>query len=197
MKSIASVIAFCSLFLSVGRAQVNRAPSLQPTPLEAFASLPATRVAWSKEIGRLDSREAHAVVTALILEDTARPPDRMRGIRIDLSDLTSKDEVYLGEETLGAYKNALDEITQSTSVSRNKERDNAARGGTDYLGARLFWYGDNRPRVHALNAANYIAPDSEGLTLSAFKDRGFRFPDQDALQFSAIILRAIDQLKNH
>ena len=106
-----------------------------------------------KEVVRLDSSDAHAVVTALILGDTAQPPDRMRGIRIDLSGQASKDEVYLGEETLSAYKNALEEISQFTLVYRNPERDKAARGGTNYLGARLFWYGDNAPRVHALNAA--------------------------------------------
>src|ERR1700730_17104776 len=128
MKSIASVIALCSLFLSVGYAQINRPPSLQPTPLEAFARQPATHVAWSKEVGRLDSREAHAVVTVLILEDTAQPPDRMRGIRIDLSGLDSRDEVYLGEETLGAYKKALDKISQTTPGFRKTARDNLAPG---------------------------------------------------------------------
>ena len=107
MKSIASAIAVCSFFLYIGHAQIDPPPSLQPTPLEAFARQPTTDVAWSKEVGRLDSRESHAVVTVLILEDTAQPPDRMRGIRIELFGADSKDEVYLGEETLGAYKNAL------------------------------------------------------------------------------------------
>src|SRR5437660_12452110 len=83
MKSIASAFAFCFLFLSVGVAQVSPVPSLQPTPLEAFAHQPATHVTWSKQVGSVDSREAHAVVTGLVIEDTAQPPDRMRGIRID------------------------------------------------------------------------------------------------------------------
>jgi hypothetical protein len=196
MKSIASVIAFCSLFLSAGQTPGNRAPSLQPTPLEAFASQPVTHIAWSKEVGRLDSREAQAVVTALILEDTAQPPDRMRGIRIDLSRQDSKDEVYLGEETLGAYKNALDEISQDTPSFRNRARDDVAPGGTGCLGAGLFWYGDNVPRVHSLNAAYCIDPDSEGLALSAFKNRGFEFPDLDASQLSTTIARAMELLKN-
>ena len=100
MKSIASAIAFCCLFMSVGSAQVKPARSLQPTPLEAFAHQPATHVTWSKQVGTLDSREAHAIVTVLVLEDTAQPPDRMRGIRLDLSSPDSNDEVYLGEETV-------------------------------------------------------------------------------------------------
>ena len=58
MKSIASAFAFCFLFLSVGVAQLSPVPSLQPTPLEAFAHQPATHVAWSKQVGSLDSSEA-------------------------------------------------------------------------------------------------------------------------------------------
>src|SRR5438445_10319647 len=111
MKSIASAFAFCFLFLSVGVAQVSPVPSLQPTPLEAFAHQPATHVTWSKQVGSVDSREAHAVVTVLVIEDTAQPPDRMRGIRIDFSSPESSDAVYLGEDTLGAYKISLDEIS--------------------------------------------------------------------------------------
>ena len=196
MKYIASLIAFCCLFLSAGRAQTNPAPSLQPTPLEAFAHQPTTHVTWSKQVGGLDSSEAHVTVTALVLEDTAQHPDRMRGIRIDLSGLDSKDEVYLGEETLGVYKNALDEI-RPTQEFRNSARDNLAPGGTSYLGACVFRYVDKPPRVHTLSAAYYFAPDSEGLYLSAFKGAGFRFPDQDPLRLSAAINAAIDQLRNH
>ncbi len=196
MKSIASAFAFCFLFLSVGVAQLSPVPSLQPTPLEAFAHQPATHVAWSKQVGSLDSSEAHAVVTALVLEDTAQPPDRMRGIRIDLSSSASSDVVYLGEETLGVYKNALDEIGRNVPGSRTGARDNLAPGGISYLGACVF-RSEKPPRIHSLSAAYYFAPDSEGLSVSTFKIAGFRFPDQDPLRLSAAIAEAIDQLKNH
>src|SRR5437016_9321813 len=138
MKSIASAFAFCFLFLSVGVAQLSPVPSLQPTPLEAFAHQPATHVAWSKQVGSLDSSEAHAVITALVLEDTAQPPDRMRGIRINLSSPDSTDEVYLGEETLAVYKTALDEISRAMASSRNGTQGNLAPGGTSCLGACVF-----------------------------------------------------------
>ena len=195
MKSIVSPIAFCCLFLSVGPAQVNPALSLQPTPLEAFAHQPATHVTWSKQVGSVDSREAHAVVTVLVIEDTAQPPDRTRGILIDFSSPESSDAVYLGEETLGAYKSALDEISRTTPGFRNSARDNLAPGGTSYLGACVF-RSDKPPRVHTLSASYYFAPDSEGLYLNTFKDAGFRFPDRDPLRLSAAITAAIDQLKD-
>jgi hypothetical protein len=82
MKPIASAVALCFLFVIVGQAQTKPAPSLQPTPLEAFARQPATHIAWSKEIGRFDSSEAHAVVTALILEDTAHFAPHSEGVSL-------------------------------------------------------------------------------------------------------------------
>jgi hypothetical protein len=57
MKSIASAIAFCCLFLNVGPAQVKPTAPLEPTPLEAFAHQPTTYVAWSKRVGSLDSTQ--------------------------------------------------------------------------------------------------------------------------------------------
>lgn len=193
------IIPISTLLLILGQAQVCPTSSLQPTPLEAFAHLPATHVAWSNEVGRIDGKEDRAVIMAVVLEDTAQPPDRMRGIRIDLSGRDAKDEVYLGEETLSAFRDALDEISREAARKRSAHtgRDGVTPGGTAFLGARLFWYGDNVPQVHTLNAAYYFAPDSSGLVLSAFKRAGFRFPDEDPAHLSAAIVRALDQLKKH
>jgi hypothetical protein len=199
MKSAAGVIACAVFLLNFTHGQVNPSPSLQPTPFEAFASLPATHIAWSKEVGRIDSREAHVVITALTLEDTAQPPDRMSGIRVDLSTRNIRDQVYLGEETLSVYKNALAQISTESARKRSQgtARDHLTPDGTSYLGAEVFWYAYNLPRVHTLDAAYYFAPDSSGLYLSAFKHEGFRFPDQDPAQLSAAIATAIDQLGSH
>lgn len=197
MKLFFSLVFCISLFVGIAPSQ-NQAPSLQPTPLEAFAALPATRVAWSKEVARIDSSEAHAVVTALVLEDTAQPPDRMLGIQIDLFSADSKDKVYLGEETLGIYRNALDEIAREATRERNEgtARDNLTPEGTSYVGAEVFWYADRIPRVHHLSAAHYFSPDSSGLYVHAFKGIGFRFPNRDARQLSLAIERAMEELKN-
>jgi len=192
MGTISGALTLCGLLLGMWPTKVGPQPTLQPTPLEAFAQLPATRIAWSKQVGGLDSGDTHAVVTALILEDTAQPPDRMRGVRIDLRSQKSEDHVYLGEETLAAYKDALDEINRFWRMT--KRQDNSK--GTHYFGARLFWYGDKTPRVHALNAADYIAPDSSGLSISAFKQAQFRFPDQEAAQLATVISKAMAELKS-
>jgi hypothetical protein len=148
-------------------------------------------------VGRLDSRESHAIVTVLVLENSAQPHDRVGGIRIDLSNPDSKDAVYLGEEMLVVYKNSLDEVGRNVPGHRKTARDDLAPGGTSYLGSGIFWYADARPHVHALSASYYFAPDSEGLYLRACNDAGFRFPDLEPSQLSATIARAIVQLSNH
>jgi hypothetical protein len=198
MNPAHGIVTCVVLLLSIGQGDGIPGVALQPTPLEAFAQLPATRVAWSSEVGRIDSSEAHAVVTALILEDTAQPPDRMRGMRIHLSSGDSQDDVYLGEETLGVYKNALDQISMDAARERSQgtSRANLTAGGTAYLGAEVFWYADKPARVHALNAAYYFGPESSGLSVDAFKHVGFRFPDQDPSRLSAAIAAAMDQLKS-
>jgi hypothetical protein len=100
MKSIANLIGLCFVLLAVGRTQIPRAPSPLPTALEAFARQPATHVVWSGEVGRLDSREAHAIVTFLVLENSAQPHDRVGGIRIDLSSPARKTQFILGRKRL-------------------------------------------------------------------------------------------------
>src|SRR5213080_4984931 len=71
-----------------GKQQQGAPPSeLPPSPLEAFASRPTARVIWSKKIGSLESSEARATVTALIVEDTTSRPDVMRGLQIDLAHI--------------------------------------------------------------------------------------------------------------
>jgi len=194
----ANVLFCCIVLLSLGRAQAPSNSALRPTPLEAFSGEPNTRVSWSSEVGRIDSKEAHAVITVVIMEDTAQPPDRMRGVRVDLSKGDRTDVVYLGEETLPAYRDALDEISREAARQRsaNNVRENLTADGTAYVGACIFRYADGSPRVHALSAAYYFAPDSSGMVVNSFRNVEFRFPDRDPSQLSAAIALAIDQLKN-
>jgi hypothetical protein len=197
MKFVLGVITCLVILLGIGQSQVNPPSSLQPTPLEWFARQPATHVAWSDEVGRLDSADAHAVVTAIVLEDTAQPPDRLRGIRIVLANKSTKDELYLDEETLGVYKKALNEISHGAPQARNMYAKTVTLEGVSYFGAEVFWYGDRVARVRALDAAYYFTSDSSGLVLHAGKDSEFRFPSLDPLQLASAIERAAEQLKSH
>ena len=190
MKPTGILIALLGFLLGLGRAQVNPTPRFQPTPLEAFAKQPTSHIAWSGEAGRIDSREAHAVITALVVEDTAQPPDRLRGIRIDLSDQDGKDQVYLGEETLGVFKDATDQISRDAAHGCL-----CASNGACFVGSCLFRHADGIPSVHTLSAAYYSGQGSSGLVLDTLGVGRFWFPDQDASRLSAAIARAMSQLK--
>jgi len=60
---------------------------LRPSPLEAFVTRSSAKVVWSNTVGRLESQEARATITALIAEDTTSTPNVMRGLRIDLAHI--------------------------------------------------------------------------------------------------------------
>ena len=130
------------------------------------------------------------MITALEVEDTAQPPDRLRGIRIDLSDQDGKDQVYLGEETLGTLRDAMDQISRDAPNGCFRSSN-----GSCFVGSCLFRYADGIPSVHTLSAAHYFQQGSSGLVLDTLGVGRFWFPDQDAAQLAAAFARAIDQLK--
>jgi hypothetical protein len=187
----AAIATLCGLFFNIGLAQVNPTPSLQPTPLEAFAGQPTALVTWSKEIGRIESAEARVVVTAFIVEDALQRPHRMSGIRIGLTNQNATDRVYLDEPKLEELKKALDEIERGIEDFRKERGDAPLR----YLGACELR--QPRPTVHTLSAAYYIAPNSSGLSLSAFKGQEFRFSNHRTSELAEAIGRAIAELKQH
>jgi hypothetical protein len=185
----ATIISLCSLFFCTGLAQVNPTPSLQSSQLEAFAEQPTAQIRWSKEVGRIESVGARVVITALVVKDEVQSDRRMRGIRIELSNQSAADRVYLAEPELEVVKKALERIESDIESFRNERGDAPLR----YLGACEL----RQPRatVHTLNAAYYIAPDSSGLSLSAFKGQEFRFPNHRPSELAEAIGRAMNELK--
>ena len=191
MRSAATLATLCGLLLNLGLVQVKPKPSLQPTRLETFAGQPAAQVTWSKELGQIESNEARVTVTALIIEDAGQPDHRMCGVRIDLANQGVRDQVYLEEAKLDAVRKALDEIENGLENFRKEPASSPYR----YFGAAEFWH--PHLKVHTLNAAYYIAPDSSGLSLSAYKDQQFRFPDRRPSEMAKLIGKAVDNLKQH
>jgi hypothetical protein len=78
-------------------AAAQSASALQLTPLEEFSRRPTARMVWSQAIARIDSDESHAVVTAVVFDDSADPKGRMSGVRVDLVNATGSDQVYIAE----------------------------------------------------------------------------------------------------
>jgi hypothetical protein len=191
MRLAITVTVICGFLLNVGLAQVKPTPSLQPTSLEAFAEQSTAQVTWSKEVGQIESVEARVMVTALTIEDAVHIPQRMCGIRIDLANQNAKDQVYLEEAKLEAVRKALEEIESGIESFRKEPADSPYR----YLGAAEFWH--PHLKVHTLNAAYYIAPDSSGLSLSAYKGQQFRFPNHRLAELAKVMGMAMDELKRH
>ena len=189
MRSLAALALIFGLLAGAAVAQTSPRPALQPTRMEAFATQPTARVTWSKEIGQINSTEARAVITALIIEDAAAPPNRMRGVRIDLANADASDQVYIEEAKLEDIKKALAQIVMGMDRARRERNGPSCR----YLGAAEFWHpGQN---IHTLNAAFYIVPGSSGLSMSAYKCQEFRFPDHSPSEMAALLYRAIQELK--
>ena len=111
MYSPPRVIAFCGFILTIGYGQNTNPTASQLEAMERFASKPTAQVAWSKEIDRIDTDQAHAVITALGLDDRTQTPQQMRGVRIDLTGANLNDRVYTSEDLLERLIRALDEIS--------------------------------------------------------------------------------------
>ena len=148
---------------------------------------PVPRVAWSKEVRRIDADQAHAVITALVLEDAAGTPREMRGIRINLSSEDANDQVYAGEDLLDRLIKALDEI------SNGLPRFLARRPARGCFGPGIFWLQSG----HALSASQCVFPDWSGLAVSNGRRQSFRFTGLDPAPFAAAIAGAREELKLH
>src|SRR5260370_12745893 len=108
MYSACRVIAFCGFILTIGYGQNINPTASQLEAMERFASKPTAQVAWSKEIAHIDTDQAHAVITALVVAAGTQTPRQMNGVRINLPSANVKDQVYTSEELFGRVIKALD-----------------------------------------------------------------------------------------
>ena len=166
----------------------NRSPSPTVSQLEAlehFASKPTAQVTWSKEVGRIDTDQAHAVIIALVVVDASQTPRQMRGIRIDLTSADAKDQVYTSEDLLERLIKALDAISNGLPGFYPR-----ARVSNACFGSGIFWLQGG----HALSASQCVFGDWSGLSVSSGR-HGFRFTGLNPAPFAAAIARARDELK--
>lgn len=154
--------------------------------LEAFehcAKQQCAQITCSKEVGRIETDQAHAVITSLIVEDATQTPKQMRGVRIDLSEGDKKDQLYTSEEYLDRLINALDEITHGLP------RFFAQRPTNGCFGSGVFW----QQQSHAFSASQCVTSTFEGLSVSG----GFHFPRTMPSLFAGAVERGRDELKRH
>ncbi len=178
-----------ALLASFAPGQVATPSVLPPSAFEAFARRPEAHFTWSKEIGRLDGRDSHAVVTALVLEDSTSQLKRMRGLRIDFSWADQRSAIYVGENLLQPEKKIFDQLTADVG------RVNLYRGTLAYLGSCAF---RDNPGVYPLVAdLNYSGPESPALRIFGPRGEQIMFPGLTPLQLSKVLGDAIDELRAH
>ena len=180
MKSAAASIV-CCLLLNIGFAQVNSAPSLEPSPLEAFAGRPTAQVTWSKLIGSLESHDSRATVTAVSVEDKTTEPNVMRGIQIDLAHIgaTPKcDWKYWAWRIMCQRPNAAVYVEEG-HLERVR---NGIKRGTAELRSMEFI------SRYGTSVQGRIA--STGLIVC-----GYQFSDRQPEELADLVTRAIEELK--
>ncbi len=159
----------CGSISRIATAQEDSEAVPDVTVFEKIAKQRSTKVILSEEVGRIDSADARATITALIIENSYFRPSRVRGIRIDLRNASSSDQLYLEEGELVYLKRDLDGLDCGVARMRSES-------GAPY---RVRGIGRCRPSQSIPQAycpGYYIGPDSEGLSLSTFSGGNFRFP---------------------
>lgn len=145
-------------------------PAPEPTGLEAFAYRPTAIVTWASPVGRLESDEARAIVTAFALEDR-ESAETARGLRIDLVHLHPPDScslIFLAQSRLCASANAAIYFGEE---DLQRVRDGVAHGNFDNLIVSYFVTRQRMRRVGLL-VGGYDFIDHDRSDLVTLIERG-------------------------
>jgi hypothetical protein len=176
-------IVFSVLAAGLGYSQTP-APS-QGDALQEFANRPAARAVWMQEVGRVDADGTHAVISAIEMDDATGQPRAVRGIRIDLTDASGEERVYIGVQNLPPNINALEEIAAEAPryLARSPAGNHMRCFGSGY-----FWM---RP------TGDFSASEcqmSSGRFLAVRGNRDFRFNGVEPASFASLLIRASEEL---
>lgn len=174
-------LSVCAVLLhDVARAQ-QTGPA--PTAFESFATDPGAELLAVEEIGSIRSSDGILIVTAMAVASRSRPGERMSGIRVRLEDNSGFDEGYVAADELNAVLADLDALDSDRSL--------LADGlGAPYSvqGTEACWMPD--PVTRRLCPGYGIGPAWEGLTISIYGGKGFRFPAYTPGDLAALLRSA-------
>jgi hypothetical protein len=164
---------------------VQAATVSEEDALQVFASRPTAQTGRSQEIDRIVADGAHAVISAVELDDSTARPSSMRGVRMDLSDANGEAHVYISEERLLANIQALEEISSSSPrfLARHPTGDHMSCFGSGY-----FWM---RP-AGAFTLSE--CQTANGRFLAVRGGRDFRFNGLDPQTFANALVGASAEL---
>lgn len=187
MRAVIAAVFYCALLAVTTSSQ---SVALEPSPMEVFASHQGVRTTWSNEIARWEQDGTRLVLTAVVLEDSAR---KFRGVKVDLSSENARDQVYLDEQATERTRLALVEISDAVALA-------GMPGIGGCTGAKEFWPGYDWPwnKYHELNVSFCGDLKNRVLVLSGRgKPGSFHFPGKSPAVLAEILASAVEQLKQH
>ncbi len=158
----------------------------EPTRLHSAALADGSKRVWSELIGGIESDDAHAAVSIIVIESRQR--ERVRGIEITLESSTATDRIYVPEGLLTNFRDELEHLEFSRQFANKCEAQ------------RLCLYGiarcrPSQPIRQAYCPGRYSTPGSEeGLNLSTPR-HSFTFPSVGTEQLISLISKAIDAMQ--
>jgi hypothetical protein len=180
MRSCMSSISF-GIFIGIAAGQVNSQQAAKPSALATVARQREARVIWSKELGRLEGGQAHAVFTALIVEDSTQHSKRPRGVRVDLTWPAGEGAIYIDEALLQPQQKIFDDLTRDLGTV-----EGSGETHWGFIGSCVF---RDNPDVYPLVADfNYSGPESPALRIFGPKGEQIMFRGRtpsDLSRFSA------------
>lgn len=160
--------------------------------MEAFAHRPGVHVAWSGEEGRISTEDARATVGALVLEDSAKPAHRMRGVRVDVVGPDGADRIDMDEAATARTIQALTEISRDAA---EVEQQGHGCVRTPELQPFDHW---PRKQYNELNADYCVMPGSAGLRIVGRHAAFFaQFTGVKPERLAVLLQSALDHLKLH
>jgi hypothetical protein len=161
-------------------------------PMEAFAHRPGVHVAWSGEEGRISTEDARATVSALVLEDSAKPAHRMRGVRVDIVGPDGADRIDMDEAAAARTVQALIDISRGAAEVEEQ--------GHGCVRTPEFQPFDHWPekQYRELNVDYCVMPGSAGLRIVGRHSAFFaQFTSMKPERLTTLLQSALDRLKLH
>ena len=176
------------VLITVATPAFARGSAPEPTPFEAFALKPSVVIAFTQQVGTIESSDASVKISALIISDTANPSERMRGVRFTLESNAGLDHVFLDEAQLAALKGDLADIEAGIpELKANQDAPYRVQGtGSCWMPARP---------VRIMCPSYRVGPDWSGLTLGAYGGPGFAYPGHRPSELTELIDRAVTELQ--
>jgi hypothetical protein len=156
--------------------------------MEAFAKRQHVQTTWSKVVVHLEHGSTIITPTDLVLEHGGQAAQKIRGVKINLSNRYGRDEIYLDEDAIQRTSQALEEI--ANAVARH------GVPGSNGHGSKEFWppYDCRGTKYHELNAD--VCGDVLVLHGRA-KAESFAFPGENPSRLAGLLNDAMNELKQH